>query len=137
MKMPVSGSCTKDKLSMDVPLCPGHQMPCVINTVRKSNKNKGRQFYSCSQKSVGKFGKTYGGCGYFAWVDDTKNHAVKAFKSELTDDEALEMRISRLKKKWTDYTTDELKLLLRKYNAGMNTYSIWKMILGNFFSYIS
>ena len=56
-----------------VPMC-HHDLPCVERVVSKtSTGNKGRQFFCCS---VGMARE--GGCGFFAWVDDTKDAALRA-----------------------------------------------------------
>lgn len=94
-----------------VPLCTGHQMPCSIHTVKKKNANHGRQFYSCSQRS--RFG---GGCGFFSWVDDSKDIALKEFSVKQSIEEFRKEWMENLVKSWQTTPVDELKSLLRKHD---------------------
>lgn len=47
--------------SSNAPLCPGHNVPCVVLTANTS-ANKGRQFYKCSLPEDQR-------CDYFEWAD--------------------------------------------------------------------
>lgn len=49
-----------------IPNCIGHNLPCIIQTVRKLGPNKGRQFWTCS-KPVGNQGDPEAKCKYFKW----------------------------------------------------------------------
>ena len=94
-----------------VPLCTGHQLPCTLHTVKKKSANHGRQFYSCSERS--RFG---GGCGYFSWVDDCKDIALKEFTTEQSKEDFHNECISDLLDSWQKTPVDELKSLLRKHD---------------------
>ena len=51
------------------PLCKGHQVPCVLRTVKKNDSlNKGRQFWVC-QKPDGEKNNPEARCDHFEWVD--------------------------------------------------------------------
>jgi len=55
------------------PLCPRHQRPCKLLTVRKNTTgNKGRKFYACSLPQGEQ-------CDFFHWADDTVEVCVWMF----------------------------------------------------------
>ncbi|XP_047473694.1 DNA-(apurinic or apyrimidinic site) endonuclease 2-like [Penaeus chinensis] len=49
------------------PLCPGHNEPAVLRTVRKKGPNMNRQFYACA-RGAGKEGDPEAQCNFFKWV---------------------------------------------------------------------
>ncbi|XP_068216547.1 DNA-(apurinic or apyrimidinic site) endonuclease 2-like isoform X2 [Palaemon carinicauda] len=49
------------------PLCPGHQEPTVVRTVRKKGPNMNRQFYACA-RGAGREGDPNAQCNFFQWV---------------------------------------------------------------------
>ena len=51
------------------PLCPGHNEPCVLKTVRKNGPNKNKQFYSCPRPD-GPPGNSQFRCNFFQWLHD-------------------------------------------------------------------
>lgn len=55
----------------EVPLCQGHQVPCVRRTVKKKGMNFGREFWSCPH-GVGKSDDPNACCNYFQWVKSVK-----------------------------------------------------------------
>ncbi len=55
----------------EVPLCQGHQVPCVRRTVKKKGMNFGREFWSCPH-GIGKSDDPNASCNYFQWVKSVK-----------------------------------------------------------------
>lgn len=54
-----------------VPLCSGHNLPCVRRQVRKPGDNLGRTFYSCPKPSaIGPSDHPGTRCNFFKWVPD-------------------------------------------------------------------
>ncbi|GMF10670.1 unnamed protein product [Phytophthora lilii] len=47
----------------NVPMCSGHNAPCVLRKTRKPGPNQDREFYSCSLHGADS-------CGYFEWKDE-------------------------------------------------------------------
>lgn len=50
-----------------VPLCKGHQEPCVPRVVKKAGPNLGRRFYACA-RAEGPSSNAEANCGYFKWA---------------------------------------------------------------------
>lgn len=50
-----------------VPLCKGHQEPCVPRVVKKAGPNLGRRFYACA-RAEGPSSNPEANCGYFKWA---------------------------------------------------------------------
>lgn len=50
-----------------VPLCKGHQEPCVPRVVKKAGPNLGRRFYVCA-RAEGPSSNPEANCGYFKWA---------------------------------------------------------------------
>ncbi|PHT49937.1 DNA-(apurinic or apyrimidinic site) lyase 2 [Capsicum baccatum] len=50
-----------------VPLCKGHQEPCVSRVVKKAGPNLGRRFYVCA-RAEGPSSNPEANCGYFKWA---------------------------------------------------------------------
>ena len=49
------------------PLCPGHQEPCVLRTVKIKGPNQGKQFYCCARPQ-GHVSNLLARCKFFKWV---------------------------------------------------------------------
>ncbi|XP_064121857.1 LOW QUALITY PROTEIN: DNA-(apurinic or apyrimidinic site) endonuclease 2-like [Macrobrachium nipponense] len=49
------------------PLCPGHQEPTVVRTVKKKGPNMNKQFYACA-RGAGREGDPNAQCNFFQWV---------------------------------------------------------------------
>lgn len=49
------------------PLCPGHNEPCVLRTVKKKGPNYGRQFYCCARPE-GHTSNKEARCKFFKWT---------------------------------------------------------------------
>lgn len=54
-----------------VPLCKGHNEPCVLRMVKKPGPNKGRQFYTCA-RGEGLKSNPEARCDFFKWIDVKK-----------------------------------------------------------------
>ncbi|XP_042494643.1 DNA-(apurinic or apyrimidinic site) endonuclease 2 isoform X2 [Macadamia integrifolia] len=50
-----------------VPLCKGHNEPCVARVVKKAGPNLGRRFYVCA-RAEGPASNPEANCGYFKWA---------------------------------------------------------------------
>ncbi|CAN4116753.1 unnamed protein product [Withania somnifera] len=55
-----------------VPLCKGHQEPCVPRVVKKAGPNLGRRFYVCA-RAEGPSSNPEANCGYFKWAAVSKS----------------------------------------------------------------
>lgn len=55
-----------------VPLCKGHQEPCVPRVVKKAGPNSGRRFYVCA-RAEGPSSNPEANCGYFKWAAVSKS----------------------------------------------------------------
>ena len=91
----------------DVPKCPGHGYPCVKKTVKKSGKNKGREFYVCPLDRKQQ-------CRCFFWRIWAV--AVQEFKGNFTKEELTAKRFEAEKRKILQLTVKELKLRLMRRN---------------------
>lgn len=49
------------------PLCPGHNEPCVLRTVKKKGPNYGRQFHCCARPE-GHYSNKEARCKFFKWI---------------------------------------------------------------------
>jgi AP endonuclease-2 len=49
------------------PLCPGHDEPCVLRTVKKKGPNYGRQFHCCARPE-GHYSNKEARCKFFKWT---------------------------------------------------------------------
>ena len=58
----------------DVPLCPGHNIPCITLTSNTAD-NPGRQFYKCAMEGEGN-------CDFFQWVDGNEGSMYKTSSFE-------------------------------------------------------
>ncbi|PHT83129.1 DNA-(apurinic or apyrimidinic site) lyase 2 [Capsicum annuum] len=54
-------------MQTSVPLCKGHQEPCVSRVVKKAGPNLGRRFYVCA-RAEGPSSNPEANCGYFKWA---------------------------------------------------------------------
>lgn len=54
---------TTPSTSVQIPKCPGHDVPCAQRTVRKEGPNKGRPFFVCSKPRDSR-------CDFFQWADE-------------------------------------------------------------------
>lgn len=52
---------------VEVPLCPGHNEPCVIRTTKKKGPNFNRRFFACC-RGIGRPGQKDAQCTFFKWV---------------------------------------------------------------------
>ena len=93
----------------DVPKCPGHGYPCIKKTVKKSGKNKGREFYVCPLDRKQQ-------CRCFFWADDSVAFAMQEFKGNFTKEELTAKRFEAEKRKILQLTVKELKLRLMRRN---------------------
>ncbi|KAL3525270.1 hypothetical protein ACH5RR_013642 [Cinchona calisaya] len=50
-----------------IPLCKGHNEPCVARVVKKAGPNLGRRFYVCA-RAEGPASNPEANCGYFKWA---------------------------------------------------------------------
>eukprot|EP00939_MAST-03C_sp_MAST-3C-sp1_P005158 g5158.t1 len=59
-----------------IPLCPGHQLPCRLRTVKKaSSRHRGRKFYACSLSREQQ-------CDAFFWFDAVDRSEVREHLSD-------------------------------------------------------
>ena len=65
MTSPYAGSARP--VVTTLPVCPTHQVDCVLRQTKKATQNQGRWFWAC-----GKEGDT---CSHFKWADDTRPNA--------------------------------------------------------------
>jgi ATP-dependent DNA helicase Q4 len=93
----------------NVPKCPGHGYPCIVKTVKKSGKNKGRKFYVCPLDRKQQ-------CRCFFWVDDSVEIAMQEFNGSDSKEEQLAKRIASEKRKLLQLTVKELKIRLSRRN---------------------
>ncbi len=93
----------------NVPKCPGHGYPCIIKKVKKSGKNKGREFYVCPLDRKQQ-------CKCFFWVDDSVAIAMQEFYGNDTKEEQRAKRIESEKRKLLQLTVKELKIRLSRRN---------------------
>ncbi|EPS60044.1 hypothetical protein M569_14760, partial [Genlisea aurea] len=54
-------------MQSSVPLCKGHQEPCVPRVVKKPGVNFGRRFYTCA-RAEGPASNPEANCGFFKWA---------------------------------------------------------------------
>ena len=50
-----------------IPLCPGHNEPCILRTVTKDGVNKGKKFYACN-RGKGAPNDPNAQCNFFQWL---------------------------------------------------------------------
>jgi hypothetical protein len=69
------GTSKKEVVASKHPLCPRHQRPCKLLTVKKNTTgNKGRKFYACSLPRGEQ-------CDFFHWEDDTVEVRLHSYDS--------------------------------------------------------
>lgn len=56
-----------------IPLCKGHNEPCVLRVVKKAGPNLGRRFYSCARAEGPAFNPETN-CKYFKWAASKSKH---------------------------------------------------------------
>lgn len=56
-----------------IPLCKGHNEPCVARVVKKAGPNLGRRFYVCV-RAEGPASNPEANCGYFKWAASNSKH---------------------------------------------------------------
>ncbi|XP_027178220.1 DNA-(apurinic or apyrimidinic site) lyase 2 isoform X1 [Coffea eugenioides] len=56
-----------------IPLCKGHNEPCVARVVKKAGPNLGRRFYVCA-RAEGPASNPEANCGYFKWAASNSKH---------------------------------------------------------------
>ncbi|KAK0605290.1 hypothetical protein LWI29_025078 [Acer saccharum] len=55
-----------------LPICKGHQEPCVVRVVKKPGPTFGRRFYVCA-RAEGPASNPEANCGYFKWASSSKS----------------------------------------------------------------
>ncbi|KAK9285382.1 hypothetical protein L1049_024573 [Liquidambar formosana] len=56
-----------------IPLCKGHNEPCVARVSKKAGPNNGRRFYVCA-RAEGPASNPETNCNYFKWATSKSNH---------------------------------------------------------------
>lgn len=63
----------QEVMQNSIPICKGHNEPCVARIVRKSGPNMGRRFFVCA-RAEGPASNPEANCGYFKWASSKSKH---------------------------------------------------------------
>ncbi|GBG27989.1 ATP-dependent DNA helicase Q-like 5 [Hondaea fermentalgiana] len=112
----------------DAPLCPGHQLPAVLLTVKKAGKNRGKQFYACSvgrenngpQAWRNRGGGGRGGCNFFMWADDQSDRVAEELLRPSSDVAFEEERLADARVAFSAMSVPQLKETLKRRGLSVN-----------------
>jgi GRF zinc finger/DEAD/DEAH box helicase/SAP domain len=102
----------KRQTSSTIPLCPDHQQPCKLLTVKKTGPNKGRKFYVCAFPRGEQ-------CNHFLWADDTVQAAHEALLNNRTVSGFIARQVASYMTNVRYLTVPELKALADRH--GLST----------------
>ncbi|GAA0169849.1 hypothetical protein LIER_24237 [Lithospermum erythrorhizon] len=59
-------------MQSSIPLCKGHNEPCIVRVVKKAGPSFGQRFYVCN-RAEGPASNLEANCGYFKWASSSKS----------------------------------------------------------------
>ena len=102
----------KTTTTMSIPLCSGHQQPCIRRVVQKAGPNKCRPFFVCPCRTRAEQ------CSHFAWADDTDTAAAARavlLSSSSSRSGFLARHVQAYRERMALYTVPELRVVAERH----------------------